>query len=72
MIIILWQLVDFPTRNENILDQVLTKIPEKILNLEGFDDILETDHEILKFDLNLKIHPKIKSKRTVFNFKNAN
>jgi uncharacterized protein with ParB-like and HNH nuclease domain len=33
---------------------------------------VETDHKILKFDLNLKIHPKIKSKRTVFNFKNAN
>jgi hypothetical protein len=65
-------LVDFPTRNDNILDLVLTNIPEKILNLEGFDDILETDHKILKFDLNLKIHPKIKSKRTVFNFKNAN
>ena len=39
-----WQVVDFPTRQENSLDLVLTNIPDKIVNIVGFYDILESDH----------------------------
>ena len=36
----LWQVIDFPTRNNSILDLILTSIPEKISNIEGCQDIL--------------------------------
>ena len=39
-----WQVVDFPTQQENLLDLVLTNIPDKIVNIVGFYDILESDH----------------------------
>jgi hypothetical protein len=42
IIAFLWQLADFPATNDNILDLVITNTPDKILNLEGFDDILNT------------------------------
>ena len=35
----LWQLVTFPTRINNILDLILTNVPDKIASLEGFEDI---------------------------------
>ena len=31
-----WQVVDFPTRQENLLDLVLANIPDKIVNIVGF------------------------------------
>ena len=68
----LWQMVDFPTRANNILDLVLTTIPEKIINLQGFDDILDTDHKLISFDINFKIQRKVKVKRSTYNFKKAN
>ena len=68
----LWQLVTFPTRINNILDLILTNVPDKIANLEGFEDIFITDHKILSFELNLRIRRTFKAKRTVFNFKGAN
>ena len=36
----LWQVIDFPTRENNILDLILTSIPEKLTNIEGSQDIL--------------------------------
>ena len=39
-----WQVVDFPTQQENLLDLVLTNIPDKIVSIVGFYDILESDH----------------------------
>ena len=39
-----WQVVDFPTQQENLWDLVLTNIPDKIVNIVGFYDILESDH----------------------------
>ena len=39
-----WQVVDFPTQQKNLLDLVLTNIPDKIVNIVGFYDILESDH----------------------------
>ena len=67
----LWQLVNFPTRNNNILDLILTNIPDKIHNLHGYDDIISTDHKLIGFDLDLKVPKKPDIKRSVYNFKRA-
>ena len=67
----LWQLVHFPTRNNNILDLILTNIPDKIHNLHGYDDIISTDHKLIGFDLDLRVPKKPDIKRSVYNFKRA-
>ena len=67
----LWQLVNFPTRNNNILDLILTNIPDKIHNLHGYDDIISTDHKLIGFDLDLRVPKKPDIKRSVYNFKRA-
>jgi adenylate kinase family enzyme len=67
----LWQLVNFPTRNNNTLDLLLTNIPQKICNVHGFDDILKSDHKVISFDINLKVEKKARIKRRVYNFKKA-
>jgi hypothetical protein len=68
----LWQLVDFATRTNNTLDLLLTNIPEKVMNVHGFEDIIATDHTLISFDVDFKICKKPKVKRSVYNFKNAN
>ena len=68
----LWQLVNFKTRGDNTLDLILTNIPDKVRNVQGFDDILNTDHKLLSFDINFRIGKKSKVKRVVYNFKKAN
>ena len=68
----LWQLLNFPTRANTTLDLVLTNIPDKVNNMQGFDDILNTDHKLISFDLSLEIQKKPKVKRLVYNFKKAN
>ena len=40
--------------------------------MQGFDDILNTDHKLISFDLSLEIQKKPKVKRLVYNFKKAN
>ena len=67
----LWQLIDFPTRGENILDLLLTTIPTKLRHIHGFDDIISTDHKLINFELDLKIPKKPKTMRTVYNLKRA-
>ena len=67
----LWQVIDFPTRENNILDLILTSIPEKLTNIEGSQDILVTDHKLVKFCINLRISKKLKAERRVYNFKKA-
>ena len=51
----MWQMVDFPTRGNNILDLICTTIPDKVTNIIGLGDILSTDHKLISFDLNLRI-----------------
>jgi hypothetical protein len=50
----LWQLVDFPTQDENTLDLILTNILNKMQNVTGFDDVLTIDHKLISFEINLK------------------
>ena len=67
----LWQAFDFPTRQENLLDLVLTNIPDKIVDIEGFYDILDSDHKLIKFCIDLRIARTPQVKRQVYNFKKA-
>ena len=67
----LWQVVDFPTRQENLLDLVLTNIPDKIVDIERFYDILDSDHKLIKFYIDLRIARTPQVKRQVCNFKKA-
>jgi hypothetical protein len=53
----LWQMIDFPTRN-NVLDLILTSMPDKVTNVIGFDDILSTDHKLISFVLNFNLRKK--------------
>lgn len=62
-------MVSFPTRSNNILDLIVTNVPEKVTNVRGFDDSISTDHKLIGFDLNLKIPRKSKTKRVVYIFK---
>ena len=57
----LWQMIDFPKRNNNMLDLILTSIPEKISDIHGFDDILNTDHKLVSFVLDFNIPKKPKT-----------
>ena len=66
----LHQLVDFPTRLNNTLDLILTNIPDKVINMHGFQDVNDTDHTLVSFDLDLNIYKKPKIKRSAF--KNGN
>ncbi len=65
----LWQAIDFPTRENNILDLILTSISEKLTNIDGSQDIMVTDHKLVKFCINLRIAKKLKAERRVYNFK---
>lgn len=67
----LWQLVDFPTREDNTLDLILTTIPTRFRSIHGFDDIITTDHKLISFELDLKTTKKPNIKRVVYNFKKA-
>ncbi|PFX32350.1 putative RNA-directed DNA polymerase from transposon BS [Stylophora pistillata] len=67
----LWQLIDFPTREPDILDVFLITIPTKRRLIHGFDDIIATDHKVINFQLELKIPKRPKIMRSVYNFKRA-
>ncbi|CAB3979919.1 Hypothetical predicted protein [Paramuricea clavata] len=65
----LWQLIDQPTRGDNIL---LTNFPDKVKQLEIFDDVINSDHQLFEFVLNFNINKKPPIKRKVYNFKTVN
>ena len=67
----LWQVIDFPTRNDNFLDLLFTNIPDKISNIKGFQDILNSDHQLIEFSLDLRIKSQPHIKRRLYNFKKA-
>ena len=67
----LHQLVDFLTGVNNTLDLLLTNIPDKVIDVHGFEDHIDTDHTLASFDQNLNICKKPKIKRSVYNFKKA-
>ena len=54
------------------MDLLLTDIPDKIVNVQGFEDILGTDHKHTSFQIDLQIKKLPKVKRTIYNLRNAN
>lgn len=67
----LWQVIDFPTRNDDMLDLLLTNIPDKISNIKGFQDILNSDHKLIEFSIDLRIKSRPQMKQRLYNFKKA-
>ena len=65
----LLQLVHSPTRESNILDLLLTNIPRKVRDVCAFEDILESDHQLIHFHLSFIIEKKGPVKRQVYNWK---
>ena len=54
------QLVDFPTHIKgNILDLVITNIPEKVSELKEVGRIGKSDHVILQFDLTVSADKEV-------------
>ena len=49
----LLQFVSEPTRHENILDPVLTNVPNLISDLQVQCPLSESDHNVVKFSINL-------------------
>ena len=70
----LHQINMYPTRQNNILDLVLTTVPDNILNLSCVSaETLEisSDHHLTFFDFQLFTKPRGCDRRTVFNFDRA-
>lgn len=65
------QLVKTPTRNQNILDLLLTNQTEIIQDLEVVDGLSGSDHDAISFTVESS-HPRYTpSKRLVYKFKSA-
>ena len=65
------QLVDFPTHIKgNILDLVITNIPEKVSELKEVGRIGKSDHVILQFDLTVNADKEVEM-QTMRNWKRA-
>ncbi|XP_048575386.1 uncharacterized protein LOC5499458 [Nematostella vectensis] len=64
------QLVTFPTRQESVLDLVLTSHPDLVHSLSSVQGI--SDHSAVSFDLNLSVKVNKKKPRIVYKFAKAN
>lgn len=68
----LFQLVDEPTRSQNVLDLLITNMVEKISGLEVSKEIsLPSDHHAILFELQIHPYRKPSTPRVVYNFKNG-
>ena len=54
-----------------MLDLVLTNIPDKISNIKGFQDILNLDHQVIEFSMDLQIKSQPHIKQRLYYFKKA-
>lgn len=65
------QLIDFPTHIKgNILDLVLTDVPDKILSIESLGNLGNSDHSILSIEL--LFNPKlVDSSEQIYNWRKA-
>ena len=64
--------MDFPTRIDHTLDLILTNIPDKVVDIHGFEDIINTDHKLINFTLDFNIRKIPVTKRYVYNYKLVN
>ena len=63
-----------PTRNENILDLIITDAPDRIMNIATMTPIqasLATDHDLLEFDFVARSRREKKPARYAYNFKSG-
>ena len=70
----LLQVNPFPTRNENILDLIITDAPDRMMNIATMTPIqagLETEHNLLEFDFVARPRRVKKPARYAYNFKSA-
>ena len=68
------QINSIPTRENNVLDLLITSIPDKINIIEVLkptDVGIFTDHSLIMFDLIIACKPLPKVKRSVFNYRQA-
>ena len=68
------QINSVPTRENNVIDLLITSIPDKINIIEVLkptDAGIFTDHSFIMFDLIIACKPLPKVKRSVFNYRQA-
>ena len=68
----LTQVNTLPTRGNNVLDLIITSLPDQIENiskLEPMDSDLFTDHDTIVFNLKTSIKAAPKLNRTVFDYR---
>ena len=63
-----YQMVVAPTRHQNLLDLVFTNQP---VGVQVVDNLPLTDHDAVRFTLNVVIPPQTSCKRSLFNYKKA-
>jgi hypothetical protein len=71
----LTQVNTLPTRGNNILDLIITSLPDQIENiskLKPMDSGLFTDHDTILFNLKTSIKAAPKPNRTVFDYRRGN
>ena len=61
------QLVDFPTRERNTLDLILTSLPGQFVDIHSLDKL--SDHDIVSGTLKIAIPPIKKPRRKVYRYK---
>ena len=61
-----------PTRNDNILDLILTNFPDLIPELSVIENFVDSDHRSVFFKIKTGNNYKSAGKRIVFNYKKAN
>ena len=61
-----------PTRNDNILDLILTNFPHLLPELSVIENFVDSDHRSVLFKIKTGNNYKSASKRIVFNYKKAN
>ena len=68
----LTQVNTYPTRNNSILDLVLTTVPDLIDDLYSYQDVVESDHNCISFRIGLSSTDSRPVLKEVFNYKKAN
>ena len=61
-----------PTRNNSILDLVLTTVPDLISDIYSFQDIVDSDHNCVSFKVHFAPTTSRPVSKEVFNYKKVN
>ena len=68
----LTQVNTYPTRNNGILDLVLTTVPDLIDGLFSYQDVVDSDHNCISFEIGLSPNHSRPVLKEVFNYKKTN